>query len=69
MTRCHNISFSFFYPEEKWDRLGLFISAFGAYTVFVESNAAQRTAVNLILGGKLCTGSIHTAGKGNLCNV
>ena len=41
----------------------LFVSTFGAHTVF-QCDSAQRAAIDLILGFKLGCRSIHTAGKG-----
>ena len=47
----------------------LFVAALGADAVFVQGDAAQRAAVDLVVGLELCGGGVHTAGEGDLGNV
>ena len=47
----------------------ILIAALRADAVFIQRNAAQRAAVNLVLGLEFCGSCIDAAGKGNLCDV
>ena len=60
---------SCFWDDQSDGRLSLLVATLGADAVFIQSNAAQGAAVDLVVGLKLGGRSIDAASKGNFGDI